>query len=364
MKIQSAQMKGRKGWTLSNDMLSLFVMAGGGHIADLHLKGMKAVNPFWVPNWKTREPWQYRQQDAAQYGGRLLSCLCGHNLCLGAFGESSAEEARAGLDCHGEAPVIRWRCLKKKVTATRVTFSYGCDLPIAQMKFVRTVVLRSNLSVVRINERVTNMARRDVPFTMCQHVTFGPPFLEPGVTAFDLPATRGQTFPSVFGKPQRMKTSTAFSWPNGPGQKGRIDLRFMGKGKNSDFTANLINPRLEHAWFSAVNPRLGLMIAYIWQRSDYPWTGIWEERFARKEKPWNGKAFTRGMEFSNTPFPIGLRKSVDTGAFQGQPTFRWLPALSSITFDYSILAIPVEPDCKGVKSIKPYKTGFDIDLMV
>lgn len=364
MKIQTAQMNGRKGWELSNDMLSLFVMAGGGHIAGLRLKGRKSVNPFWIPTWRTIDPWQYRRRDAARYGGRLLSCISGHNLCLGAFGDPSPEEARAGLDTHGEASVVRWRCTGRKVSAKRVTFRYGCDLRIAQMRFVRTIVLDAGSCVVRISERVTNAARRDVPFTMCQHVTFGPPFLEPGVTVFDLSATRGQTFPGPVGNPQRMKSSAGFAWPNGPGQKGRVDLRRMGKGKNSDFAAVLMDPKLEHVWFSAVNPTQGLMIAYVWRREDYPWMGIWEERFARTERPWNGKSFTRGMEFTNTPFPVGLRKSVDMGAFQGRPTFRWLPALGTVSFNYSMLAMPVEPDCKGVARIKPSKAGFAVDLIV
>ena len=203
MKVQLAQMKGRKGWNISNDMLSLFIMAGGGHIAALHPKGLEHVNPLWSPNWKTCEPWQYHKKDASRYGGKLLSCISGHNLCLGAFGDPSAEEARAGQDCHAEAPVSRWHCIKKKVTSKQLTFSYGCSLPIAQMKFVRTIILRANSSVARISEQVTNTSRHDIPFTMCQHVTFGPPFLEPGVTAFDLSATRGQTFPGVFGKSQR-----------------------------------------------------------------------------------------------------------------------------------------------------------------
>ncbi|MFC1461155.1 hypothetical protein ACFLQR_01380 [Verrucomicrobiota bacterium] len=364
MKIKTTEMSGRKGWELSNDMFSLFVMAGGGHIARLRLESRKSVNPFWIPTWKSIEPWQYRRRDAARYACKLLSCVCGHNLCLGAFGEPSAEETAAGLENHGETSVVRWRCMGRKKSAKSLTFRYGCDLPIAQMKIVRTIVLKAGSCIARISERVTNTARRDVPFTMCQHVTFGPPFLEPEVTVFDASATRGETMAGVFGKPQRLKSSARFAWPNGPGPKGRVDLRRMGKGRNGDFSTLLMNPKSEHAWFSAVNPRQGLMVAYVWRRQDYPWLGIWEERFSRKENPWNGKSFTRGMEFTNTPFPIGLRKSVDIGTFQGRPSFRWLPALSTLKFDYSMLAIPVDSDCKGVARIVPKKSGFGVDLIV
>ncbi len=370
MNITATKMHGRQGWVLSNDRISLFLMAGGGHIADLRLNEKKTVNPFWVPAWNTIEPWQYRPRAAGKYGAKLLSCISGHNLCLGAFGDPSPEEDRAGLGCHGEAPVVRWHCLKKVITSRRLVFSYGCELPIARMRLERILTLDRGSCIVRIRERISNLARCDVPFTMCQHVTFGAPFVEPEVTIFDMSATQGRTFPGVFGDPQRLKSDTAFAWPDGPGVKGRVNLRTMGRNKNSDFYTNLMNTasrgtgrKQEHAWFSAVNPKQGLLMAYVWRRSDYPWLGVWEENLARKSAPWSGKSLTRGMEFANTPFPVGLRKAVDMGKFQGQPTFRWLPALESVTSEYSLLALPVDAACRGVAAISPAPSGFRIDLI-
>lgn len=365
MKIRPVEKNGRKGWELTNNVLSLFVMEGGGHIAELEITGLKPVNPFWKPVWKTIEPWQYRKRDESRFGCRLLSAIHGHNLCLASFGDPSESEARAGLGPHGEAPVVRWRSISKKIGAKRLSFTYGCDLPIVRMKLTRRITLEAGSSIARVTERVVNTARCDVPFTMCQHVTFGPPFLESGATVFDMSGTRGRTFPGEFSGKQRVKPDAGFTWPDGPGRRGKkIDLRFMAKGVNSDFVSVEMDRRRKYAWFSAVNPKLGLMAAYVWDRTDYPWTGIWEESFARREKPWNGKSLTRGMEFSNTPFPVGLRKSVEMGSLRGLPTFRWLPALGSIVFDYSILAIPVEPDCVGVADITPVKKGFEIDLIV
>ena len=140
--------------------------------------------------------------------------------------------------------------------------------------------------------------------------------------------------------------------------------RFVGSSSYSDFTANLMNPKQEQAWFSALNPRLGLMVAYVWRRADFPWLGIWEENRDRKTPPWHGKSLTRGMEFSNSPFPVGLRKAVDRGRFQGQPTYRWLAAQGKIAYDYAILACPVEASCKGVATITPAGKTFGVDLVV
>jgi len=363
MQIKSTVIHGRNGWMLDNDVMSLFLMKGGGHIADLRLKGVSGVNPFWAPPWKSIEPWEYKPRDAKRYGIKLLACIYGHNLCLSAFGDPSPEEEKCGITSHYEAPVMRWSVIRKKVSKQSISFVYGCLLPAAQMKLIRAVNMRANSNVVRVRETIINLARRDVPFTICQHVTFGPPFLEPGVTAFDMPAARGHTFPGKFGSPQRLKADHDFKWPQGPGLKGKVNLRFAGKEKYGDFHANLMDPKKEQAWFSAINPRLGLMVAYCWQRSDYPWIGVWEENHARKPAPWNCRTLTRGMEFTNTPFAIGLRKSVDLGVFQGQRAYAWLPARGRKVHDYSLMALPVDKKCAGVEEITPEKQGFQVKFL-
>jgi len=366
MNIQSGMLNGRKVWTLDNDALTLGMTQGGGHIASLTLNHGPAVNPFWVPVWKTVEPWRYRAADAKRYDSKLLATICGHNLCLGWFGEPSEEEAKAGMPCHGEAPVSRWALRKKSVTARKASLTCGCELPVAQMAFERTLSTSKGSLVIGVKEKIRNLSKRDLPYTMCQHVTVGPPFLEKGVTVFDMPATKGHTFPGAFGDPQRLRPDTAFTWPKGPGRRGRkVDMRTIAaKDKvSSDFSTQLMDPAREDAWFAAVNPKLGVLLAYVWKRSDYPWIGNWEENYGRKGKPWAGKSLTRGMEFANTPFPIGLRNAVTMGTFQGEPTYGWLPARGTVTFEYSIVMMAVPDTVKGVRNIEPDPKGFVFDMI-
>ncbi len=366
MKLTPTRRYGRVGWILANDRLELFVMAGGGHIAGLHLAGCPAPNPFWIPPWKTIEPGAYRPADAARYAGKLLACIAGHNLCLGVFGGPSPDEGRAGaFGCHGEAPIVRWRALGRVVSARRLRFRVGCDLPAARLRFTRTLALEAGSAIVRIRETVENLAPLDTPFTMAQHVTFGPPFLEPGVTVFDLSASRGHTVPGTFGKPQRLRSDTPFAWPDGPGPGRRTpDLRRLDTAPHSDFCTLLMDDRTPHAWFSAVNPRAGLLVAYVWNRADFPWLGIWDEHRARPIVPWSSRTLARGMEFANSPFPASLREAVDRGRFHGLPTFRWLPARGRLAFEYALLAAAVEPACRGVAAITPRGPAFGLDLVM
>jgi hypothetical protein len=132
---------------------------------------------------------------------------------------------------------------------------------------------------------------------------------------------------------------------------------------SSDFSAQLMDPKRSDAWFSALNPKLGLMLAYVWRRVDFPWLGNWEENYARKTSPWAGKSLTRGMEFANTPFPTDLHEQVERGTFQGIPTFRWLPARGKVTVEYSIILMRVPGGTQGVANIRQNDKHFAVDLL-
>ncbi len=363
MKISRVSYRRRAAWELDNDVLRVTLLAGGGHIARVVLHGREEVNPLWQTPWPTYEPWAVTPRIEKQYGSRLLAGIAGHNLCLGWFGDPSAEETRAGMGCHGEAPVARWRRVSQRVARNRLQLVLACDLPAAQMRVTRTLTMLPDECNVRVCDTVQNMSRRDLPYTLCQHVTIGPPFLDPGVTVVDMPATTGHTFPGVFSVRQRLKADASFAWPRGPGAKGgAVDLRRLGTRASSDFSAQLIDPRREHAWVSALNPKLGLMLAYVWRREDYPWVGNWEENRARRSAPWNGRTLARGLEFANTPFPVSLRAAVDRGTFQGQKTFRWLPARCKLSTECMMLLLPVPTDVEGVEDIRPVTGGFEVDL--
>jgi hypothetical protein len=365
MHVRTTVFRGRKGWELDNGTVKLVMLRGGGHLASLTHRARPRLNPLWVPVWRTIEPWTYRPGDAARYDSKLLAAICGHNLCLGWFGGPSAEEGKAGMVCHGEAPVVRWRLRKKTVTSRGVSLVCVCELPAAGMRLIRTVRCPKDASCVSVQEEIVSLSRRDLPFTMCEHVTFGPPFLAKGVTLFDMPATKGHTYPAKFGPAQRLKENAAFTWPKGPGTKRKVvDLRMIGRDdrKSSDFTTQLMDRKRRDAWFAAVNPEQGLLVAYVWKREDFPWIGNWEENYARRNKPWSGKSLTRGMEFANTPFPEGLRNAVDRGRFHGLPTFRWLPARGRVRMAYEIVIQPVDADCRGVADIRRLADGVEMTL--
>jgi hypothetical protein len=127
-----------------------------------------------------------------------------------------------------------------------------------------------------------------------------------------------------------------FEWPHCPLKSGETeDLRlFTAAPVSAGFTAHLMDPTLEHAWFAAWSPASRVLLGYVWRRRDFPWLARWEENHLRTQPPWNGAGLACGMEFGVSPFVESRRAMVNRGTLFGVPTFRWIPARTRVCIDY------------------------------
>src|SRR4051794_32649848 len=104
MALASAEAQGRlvkyqnrDAWQLESKELRVTVMQGGGHVAEIVLKGDQEVNPLWLPATPTIDPIDYdpgRHEKVFGSGpaARLMSGLLGHNLCFPYWGDPSESE--------------------------------------------------------------------------------------------------------------------------------------------------------------------------------------------------------------------------------------------------------------------------------
>lgn len=324
----------RRACAIENARIRVTVLEEGGHIAEL-LDKASGVNPLWTPPWPSIEPSTYDQaQHAALYGdhgeSKLLAGIMGHNLCMDIFGGPSPEEAAAGLTVHGEGSMVPYEITEEGgALKARATF------PLAHLRFERTIRLQGPLAW--IEERVFNESACDRPTGWTQHVTLGPPFIARGKTQFRASATQSRVIEIDFAGPYgRYQPGADFEWPHVPLKTGgTLDLRVMPDAEASGgYTAHLMNPTLNQAYFIAWNPDLGVLCGYVWRPNDFPWLGIWEENCSRKGPPWNGVTLTRGMEFGVSPMPETRRQMVDRGKLFGVPCYRWIPARTELRATY------------------------------
>jgi hypothetical protein len=99
-----------------------------------------------------------------------------------------------------------------------------------------------------------------------------------------------------------LKTGAEFQGPMAPRSDGGIaDLGvFTDAPGPSGYTAHLMDPWRDEAFFVAFSPELELAFGYRWRRSDFPWMGISEQNHSEV------------------------------------PTYRWLPAKSRIEVQYDV----------------------------
>lgn len=327
----------RRAVRIENEDLRVTVLFGGGHIAEIFHK-KTGVNPLWTPPWPSIEPSTYDPAVHTAYGSdaesRTLSGIMGHNLCLDIFGPPSETEAAAGINVHGEASVLPY-------DIQMVGDDLFCTVLLQAPMLLFQRHLRLEGSTLRISETVTNLTACDRAIAWTQHVTLGPPFLQNGKTQFRLPATRSKTSESDFSGPKGyMAIGAEFQWPNVPHKNGgTVDLRvYPSYEVSGGYTAQLMDPGKPEAYFMAWSPDSRLLFGYRWHREDFPWLGIWEENRSRTAPPWNGKTIARGMEFGVSPFPETRRQMIERGSLFGQRAYRWIPARTSVTADYSAFA--------------------------
>lgn len=324
---------GRDAVSIENESIRVTVLREGGHIAEI-LHKASGISPLWIPPWPGMEPSAFDRALHPQYGptveARLLAGIMGHNLCLDIFGGPSEEEAAAGIGVHGEASVARY-----SVESSGNRLVLTASLPAAQIRFERIIELSG--AHARICESVESLCGFDRPIGWTQHVTLGPPFLECGVTAFQASATKSKVFEGQFGTADYLRPGAEFDWPMAPKSvQGVADLSIFGNaGRSSAFTAHLMDPSHEDAFFRCTHPGLQLTFGYSWKRADFPWLGIWEENRSREQPPWNNVTVARGMEFGVSPMPETRRRMVERGSLFGVPTYRWLPARGRLDVRYS-----------------------------
>ncbi len=198
-----------------------------------------------------------------------------------------------------------------------------------QENFRRTIHLVEGEQVVYVESELESLLAFDRPINWGEHATIGPPFLELGKTVVEMSATRAMTrsYDSQSANPpHRLADFKEFQWPMAPGVKGdTIDVRPTPETTPlGDHTTSLMDPSRELVYVTAFHPDRRLLLGYIFRRAEFPWTQLWENY------PANGR-LARGLEFAVQPFDMPRRDVIQQNTLLGAPTYRWLPAKSTIT---------------------------------
>jgi hypothetical protein len=358
---ETVRWKERNATRLTNGIVELISLSGGGHLASFRFlagKGVSSENVLWEAPWATRDPVCNWSGDLSQtYGpleiGKFLAGYTGHALCLDYFGEPSDESAALGLSFHGEAAITQWSVIRSP-NLENMQCRWSVRLPIRQLTFEREIRLTEGQSVAYVEETVSNERDSEHVCDWVQHVTFGAPFLREGESTLAASAQRGITWPSAYEGGSLLAANREFIWPLAPREtvSGFVDLRQPFSAKGYGFVAGMqLNTAREKEFVVAANWVSRLGVGYCFRRCDFPWMTVWEENHTRQNTPWKGTTVARGMEFGTTPLPLGEQALLPRSPVFNCPTGCIIPARGKKTAKYLIFLFAIPSHMHSIQDV-------------
>ena len=307
---------------LKGDAAQVVIAVDGGAIADFHLHG-HGLNPL---------SWQEEGESLQEPPWR------GHFLCLDRWGEPSAAERENGMPFHGEASRLPWQVSDgpERVSGS-IRAEMGVELPLAGLAVRRSIALSQRQAIFTVREEITNTRKLGRIYTMVQHPTIAPPFLDEN-TVIDANGRKGfMTY-----RPMPNPEEPAVSWPQALKDGEPVNVRFL----TNDHDPNVVSYTLddEYGWYVAYNAARGLLLGYIWKSSDYPWLIDW--RWAE-----DGKPIARGLEFGTTALPHPFSVTVAKGRIFGRPLYEFLDAGQTAAKSYAAFLLRIPADYRGVHDL-------------
>jgi hypothetical protein len=320
---------------LSNGVIEATILLVGTSLVSLVLADDEPrLNPLWNP----RRIAAGRPHPFGNGPG------FGHFVCVDGFGMPSPEERQAGLPMHGEAHRRQYEVIE----STRSRLQLTATLPLVQESFTRSFRLVDGENVLYVSSELENRMAFDRPVHWAEHATIGWPFLERRATVVDMPAARAKT--RAWGPqadlPHRLASFEEFAWPMAPGVDGRpVDLRAAGTEPSGDHTTCLMDAARPLAYITFLHPARRLLLGYVFRRNEFPWVQNWEYYPADDQ-------LARGLEFSTMPFDVPRREAVDMHSLFDTPTYRWLPAKSTITSQFLLFWTRTPPGFARIADVR------------
>jgi hypothetical protein len=305
---------------LGNDKLELTIATMGGRFSKLVLRDGEPLSPL---------------------------ATLGHFLALDGFGAPSDQEQALGMPFHGEANRQTMKVIASHEGGPVHLITLQSVLPLAAETLTRTVQAADGENVIYVTSQLESALSVDRPVSWAEHATIGPPFLEKGKVVVDMPATNCRVRPYKPGAiPGHLVYDMDFKWPMAPtNDGGKADLRVIPADHNwLDLASCLLDPRRRLEFVTALHLEKHLLYGYVFRRQDYPWLMSWMNFTGD-----NGAA--RGMEFSSQPFDISHQDTVAMSPLFNTPTYRWLPAKSTIETRFLMFYTRVPDDFTKIDDV-------------
>jgi galactose mutarotase-like enzyme len=233
-------------------------------------------------------------------------------------GSGASQFETASLGFHGEVAFQPWNmevirddpdCVQVKLWIHTVTMPY---------KLEKTLTLKSFDPILYIDEKISNLSDRELPYMWGHHPTFGYPFVTEKCR-LDLPPCKVQTMIGDKSDHSIFAGGEKGDWPYLNDKQGnRVDLRFILK-RDKPAADMIFASGLEEGWYTLSNDELGLGFGMRWPAEIFSHLWIWREWGGTKGYPYYGSGRVIAVEpFSSKPDASvhGLEEATKNGTIQ------------------------------------------------
>ena len=341
---------GEPSYTISNELVSVFVTVQAGHLTASFDKGAnKTVEPFFIP------PWWREAQD--QDLDAILNVLRGDFFCF-PFGANEDAYADKKYPVHGKTANANWDFVSLKEDGTKKELTLGMELDYEEGTVNKIISLRKNEPIIYNSHAISGFTGR-IPIG--HHPTLQLPERE-GAGIIDISAPlAGFTTPEPIEDPQmggysqlqpnyEITDRSKVLCMNGqsvdltryPGPKGFDDIVLFLNDSAREFAYTAISlPDEGYLYFNLKNPRV------------LSSTLLWMPNGGRHYAPWNGRVSSAiGMEEITGFYHYGIKASVENNFLQ-EKGYKTYVDIDGKPFEVKLIMglIPIDQDFQGVEDI-------------
>jgi len=268
-RVQEFVWRGHQLITLENQKIKVGVLASkGADIIEFRYKP-RDLDVLWHAP-QSLLPGEYIPTVARDQGAFLDYYSGGWQEIFPSAGPA-AQVMGASQGQHGEVALLPWDVAVVCDREDRIEVEFTVETVRTPFRLIRRMILEKDSSVLRLEEKFTNLGFQTIPFAWGHHPAFGAPFLEPGCV-IELP--RGEGFSSGANVP-------------GPEDKSeRV-------GVYSKFS---------EGWCALRNPAQELAVGLVWDRQTFPYLWIWQVYGGAKDYPYYNRTYNLALEPFNCPF--------------------------------------------------------------
>lgn len=243
--------------SLENDSTKLTVSLIGGSLVGFQNK-ISLINPF---NWKETDHGNSNNTNGASLQGQFLS--------VGRWALPTPGESKLGMPSNGEPANNWWKIESLKFGKE---LKMNCEAPLDGFLVSRSVVLSQTDPIFKVTETITNEFSIGRVCAVIQNLILNTPFFDPSI---QLNCNASYGFNQEWALPD--PCAHEYKWPRAyidTLKISTIDLsKFSTKFK---YTSSLIFSD-SIGWITAYNPKLKILLGYVWRTNEYPWLHIRNE---------------------------------------------------------------------------------------